>query len=67
MKRALEVLNKLVAEGVIRDYAIGGAMGATFYLEPISTMDLDMEWESFDKGRFMDILARHGLSGRVSA
>lgn len=159
MKRALEVLNQLVAEGVILDYAIGGAMGATFYLEPISTMDLDvfvlftdetslaplqpiyhaldgmgfkpdeyerecvniggtpvqflpvynpllaealenartinydgiptkvlgpehlaaicvqtgrlkdklrvqmfLEWESFDKGRFMDILARHGLS-----
>ncbi len=42
MKRALEVLNQLVATGVIRDYAIGGAMGATFYLEPISTMDLDV-------------------------
>ena len=42
MKRALEVLNQLVADGVIRDYAIGGAMGATFYLEPISTMDLDV-------------------------
>lgn len=42
MKRALEVLNQLVADGVIRDYAIGGAMGATFYLEPISTMYLDV-------------------------
>ena len=42
MKRALEVLNELVDAGVICDYAIGGAMGATFYLEPISTMDLDV-------------------------
>ena len=42
MKKALEVLNQLVADGVILDYAIGGAMGATFYLEPISTMDLDV-------------------------
>lgn len=42
MKHALEVLNQLVSDGVIRDYAIGGAMGATFYLEPISTMDLDV-------------------------
>ena len=42
MKCALEVLNQLVADGIIRDYAIGGAMGATFYLEPISTMDLDV-------------------------
>ena len=34
------MLAELVAEGVIEDYAIGGAMGATFYLEPVVTMDL---------------------------
>jgi len=38
----LRVLAELVAEGVIEDYAIGGAMGATFYLEPVVTMDLDV-------------------------
>ena len=42
MKEALRVLAELVAEGVIEDYAIGGAMGATFYLEPVVTMDLDV-------------------------
>lgn len=42
MKQALKVLAELVAEGVIEDYAIGGAMGATFYLEPVVTMDLDV-------------------------
>lgn len=42
MKKSLEVLNELKDEGVIKDYAIGGAMGATFYLEPISTLDLDV-------------------------
>ena len=42
MKKAVEVLNKLVSDGIILDYVIGGAMGATFYLEPISTMDLDV-------------------------
>ena len=26
-----------------------------------------LEWESFDKGRFMDILSRHGLSGKELA
>ena len=31
MKEALKVLAELVAEGVIENYAIGGAMGATFY------------------------------------
>jgi hypothetical protein len=42
MKQALTVLNDLVKAQVIIDYAIGGAMGATFYLEPVLTMDLDV-------------------------
>lgn len=42
MKKTLEVLNRLVAENVIRDYAIGGAMGAMWYMEAITTMDLDI-------------------------
>ena len=42
MKRAIEVLNQLVGEGILRKYAIGGAMGAAFYLEPVSTFDLDV-------------------------
>ena len=35
MKTALRVLNDLVAEKVIKDYAIGGAMGAMFYTEDL--------------------------------
>ena len=42
MKRAIEVLNDLTQKGIIRAYAIGGAMGAAFYLEPVSTFDLDV-------------------------
>jgi len=42
MKKTLEVLNRLVAEKVIKDYAIGGAMGAMWYMEAITTMDLDI-------------------------
>ena len=42
MKKTLGVLNKLVREKVIRDYAIGGAMGAMFYAEAVTTMDLDI-------------------------
>ena len=30
------------ADGVIGRYAIGGAVGATFYLEPAATIDLDI-------------------------
>jgi len=30
------------ADGVIGDYAIGGAVGATFHLEPVATLDIDV-------------------------
>ena len=30
------------ADGVIECYAIGGAVGATFYLEPVATLDVDV-------------------------
>lgn len=30
------------ADGSIDRYAIGGAVGATFYLEPIATLDVDV-------------------------
>jgi len=42
MKDTLFEINKLHAAGLIDKWAIGGAMGATFYLEPISTYDLDI-------------------------
>ena len=29
-------------DGVIERYALGGAVGATFYLEPVSTLDVDI-------------------------
>ena len=42
MKRTLAIIEKLHADGVIGPYAIGGAVGATFYLEPIATLDVDV-------------------------
>ena len=42
MKATLEVINQMQADGVIRQYAIGGAVGATFYLEPVATLDIDV-------------------------
>jgi len=42
MKATLEVINRMQAEGVIGQYAIGGAVGATFYLEPSATLDIDI-------------------------
>ena len=42
MRRTLRVLNELESAGVLRRYAIGGAMAATFYVEPFLTFDLDV-------------------------
>lgn len=42
MKAALEVINQMQADGVIGKYAVGGAVAATFYLEPAATVDVDI-------------------------
>jgi hypothetical protein len=39
---ALKALNRLVQDGVIRNYAIGGAIGASFYLPAMQTEDIDV-------------------------
>lgn len=48
MKATLEVINQMRADRVIGNYAIGGAVGATFYLEPVATLDIDV-FVSFQK------------------
>lgn len=42
MKETLEALNQMQADGVVHHYAIGGAVAATFYLEPAATLDVDV-------------------------
>lgn len=42
LKKTLAVINQMQAAGVIPQYAIGGAVGATFYLEPVATLDVDV-------------------------
>src|SRR5271157_3681133 len=42
MKTTLETINCMQADGVIGLYAIGGAVAATFYLEPAATLDIDV-------------------------
>jgi len=42
MERTFAVINERVAEGVIENYAVAGAIGAMFYVEPFSTKDLDV-------------------------
>lgn len=40
MKETLETINRMRDDGVIAKYAIGGAVGATFYIEPSATLDV---------------------------
>ena len=42
LKKTIAVINEMQAAGVIGPYAIGGAVGATFYLEPVATLDVDV-------------------------
>lgn len=41
MKTVFMALNALVAQGLITAYAIGGAIGASFYLQAMQTEDVD--------------------------
>jgi hypothetical protein len=36
------IINQMQADGIVGRYAIGGAVGATFYLEPVATLDVDV-------------------------
>jgi hypothetical protein len=42
MEATLAVLNRLVEAGLVERYAIGGAVGAIFWIEPFDTIDLDI-------------------------
>jgi hypothetical protein len=42
IREVIGVLNQMEADAVIDRYAIGGAVGATFYLEPVATLDVDV-------------------------
>jgi hypothetical protein len=41
-KQTFAVLNEMVADGVIENYAVAGAIGAMFYIEAFATADLDV-------------------------
>jgi len=42
IQEVIRAINQMLADGVIDRYAIGGAVGATFYLEPVATIDVDV-------------------------
>lgn len=42
IEKTIAVVNQLVAENIIENYALGGATAVIFYTEPIATEDLDV-------------------------
>jgi hypothetical protein len=42
IKDTITAIHRMQTDGVIERYAIGGAVGATFYLEPVATIDVDV-------------------------
>jgi hypothetical protein len=42
IEEVLRTVNQMKNDGVIKRYAVGGAVAATFYLEPVSTLDVDI-------------------------
>lgn len=42
IQEVIQTINQMQADGIIDRYAIGGAVGATFHLEPVATLDVDI-------------------------
>lgn len=70
IKEVIETINRMKTDGVIECYAIGGAVGATFYIEPAATLDVDIFVEFHTgpgslivtPGPIFDYLRKHGFS-----
>ena len=45
----LRAANELVSAGLIKDYALGGALAAIYYTEPFTTYDADIVFVASDK------------------
>ena len=41
MKETFQLVENMKREGVLEDYAVAGAVGALFYVEPFATLDID--------------------------
>lgn len=55
MDKALRVIEEMVRLGIIKAYAIGGGIAATYYIEPVLTYDLDVFFTPAREG--VDVLA----------
>ena len=75
IRDVIATINEMQSDGIIDHYAVGGAVGATFYLEPVATLDVDV-FVSFqpEPGSFLispqpvfDYLTRSMLALRIKS
>lgn len=50
LKEILEAANDLARKGLIKDYALGGALAAIYYVEPFVTYDADIFFVPVEEG-----------------
>jgi hypothetical protein len=55
LEKTLKVIEKITRQGIIKAYAIGGGIAATYYIEPMLTYDLDIFFIPAKEG--LDVLA----------
>jgi hypothetical protein len=55
MEKALRIIKDMARQGIIKAYAIGGGIAATYYIEPVLTYDLDIFF--IPAGEGLDVLA----------
>lgn len=66
MEKVFKVINKMYQEGVLKDYAIGGAVATIYYTEPFATKDIDIFFIPPEKEKiilltpFYDFLLKKG-------
>ena len=61
--QVISVINQMEADGVVDRYSIGGAVGATFYLEPVATGDFTFQ---LSPGEFADLRSQLATSKEPS-
>jgi len=72
MEKALRVIEEMTRLGIIKAYAIGGGIAATYYIEPILTYDLDIFFIPVKEGLdelapIYDFARKHGYVEEAEA
>lgn len=53
MEKAFKVINEMHKKGILKDYAIGGAIATIYYTEPFDTKDIDIFFIPPEKGKII--------------